>query len=78
MSSYSDTIAAIATGGVISAVGILRLSGSDTLSVVDKVFRPLNGRPMSQTEDRKLMFGSLLDENGELLDLCLCTVSSPV
>ena len=75
MSSYSDTIAAIATGGVISAVGILRLSGSDTLSVVDKVFRPLNGRPMSQTEDRKLMFGSLLDENGELLDLCLCTVS---
>ncbi|MDD6158186.1 MAG: tRNA uridine-5-carboxymethylaminomethyl(34) synthesis GTPase MnmE [bacterium] len=75
MADYSDTIAAIATGGVISAVGILRLSGKDTIAVVDKVFRPLNGRPMSQTEDRKLMFGSLLDEEGELLDLCLCTVS---
>ena len=31
----SDTIAAIATGNVLSAIGILRLSGDGTLAVID-------------------------------------------
>ncbi len=72
---YKDTIAAVATGGVVSAIGILRLSGPDALSVVDAVFRPWEGGPMSAREDRRLIYGELLDKNGELLDLCLCTVS---
>ena len=73
--SYQDTIAAVATGGVVSAVGILRLSGPDTLAIVDKVFRPASGRAMSLSEDRKLRYGELLDEKGQVLDLGLCTVS---
>ena len=71
----SDTIAAIATGGQISAIGIVRLSGPETIAIVDKVFRPLSGKPMSQRPDRSLVYGSLIDRAGELLDLCLCTVS---
>ena len=43
----SDTIAAIATALSPSAIGILRLSGPDTKAVLDAVFFPLNGRPMS-------------------------------
>ena len=39
----SDTIAAIATGNVLSAIGILRLSGDGVLTVIDRVFRPANG-----------------------------------
>jgi len=74
-STYKDTIAAVATGGVVSAIGILRLSGPDTLAVIDAVFRARQGGPMSAREDRRLVYGELLDKNGELLDLCLCTVS---
>ena len=74
-SSFQDTIAAVATGGVVSAVGILRLSGPDTLQIVDRVFRPASGRAMSLSEDRKLRYGELLDETGAVLDLGLCTVS---
>ena len=40
---YSDTIAAIATGAVLSAIGIVRVSGPDTLAVIDRVFVPLAG-----------------------------------
>ena len=51
----SDTIAAIATGNVLSAIGILRLSGDGVLTVIDRVFRPANGRPMSEAPDLSLI-----------------------
>ena len=71
----SDTIAAIATGNVVSAIGILRVSGEDTLAVIDRVFSPANGKPMSAARDRQLVYGALRGVDGETLDLCLCTIS---
>jgi tRNA modification GTPase len=71
----TDTIAAIATGGGVSAVGILRLSGPEAISAADRIFRPKSGIKMSDAEDRKLVYGALLSADGDVLDLCLCTVS---
>lgn len=71
----SDTIAAIATGHVVSAIGILRVSGDETLSIIDRVFRPASGRKMSSYPDRQLVYGSMVDRDGQDLDICLCTVS---
>ena len=70
-----DTIAAIATGAVLSAIGIVRVSGPETLAVIDRVFRPLAGARMSEREDRKLILGRLYGADGGMLDLCLCTIS---
>jgi tRNA modification GTPase len=70
-----DTIAAIATGAVLSAIGIVRISGGQTLSILDDVFQPLIGVPMSQRPDRKLVLGRLTGADGQLLDVCLATVS---
>lgn len=70
-----DTIAAVATGGVVSAVGIIRISGPEALSAADRIFRPKSGIKISEAEDRKLVYGSLLGVDGAVLDLCLCTVS---
>jgi tRNA modification GTPase len=70
-----DTIAAIATGAVLSAIGIVRISGGQTLSILDDVFQPLIGVPMSQRADRKLVLGRLTGADGQLLDVCLATVS---
>lgn len=71
----ADTIAAIATGGVVSAIGIIRLSGDDAINIADRVFRSYTGKKMSEMPDRKLAYGELFDENGDVLDICLCTVS---
>jgi len=70
-----DTIAAIATGAQVAAIGIIRLSGEDSINIVDRLFKPLSGRAMKAAEDRKLVYGKLFDRKGELLDICLCTVS---
>lgn len=70
-----DVIAAIATGGALSAIGIIRLSGDGTLDVIDKVFKPQKGGPMFTASDRTLRYGSLCDSGGRVLDFCLCMVS---
>lgn len=71
----SDTIAAIATGSQVAAIGIIRLSGPESIGFMDALFKPMNGKPMSQARDRSLVFGNLYNNAGELLDVCLCTVS---
>ena len=71
----SDTIAAIATGAQVAAIGIIRLSGPESIPLMDRLFKPMNGRPMSQAKDRTLVYGRLYNAAGELLDVCLCTIS---
>ena len=71
----ADTSAAIATGTQVSAIGIIRLSGDETFRVIDRLFFPYSGKKMSESADRRLIFGELRDRGGELLDVCLCTIS---
>ena len=71
----SDTIAAIATGTQVAAIGIIRLSGPESIPLMDRLFQPMNGRPMRQAKDRSLVYGRLYNAAGELLDICLCTIS---
>ncbi|MGI6026336.1 MAG: tRNA uridine-5-carboxymethylaminomethyl(34) synthesis GTPase MnmE [Candidatus Scatomorpha sp.] len=71
----SDTIAAIATGEVVSAIGIVRVSGPGAVAAAEAVFRPADGRPMSEHRDRQLVYGRLVDAAGRVLDICLCTIS---
>ena len=71
----TDTIAAAATGSGVSAIGILRLSGPEAISAADAVFRAYGGVSMKNAADRKLYYGELLDADGKVLDICLCTVS---
>jgi len=73
--SVADTIAAIATGTGVSAIGIIRISGDDALGVAARVFRPAGKRALHDTPDRRLVLGDLLDQDGRVIDSCLCTVS---
>lgn len=71
----TDTIAAAATAPAASGVGILRLSGPQSIAVVDRVFTPERGAPMSGRPDRLLVYGAMRDARGRVLDWCLATVS---
>ena len=73
--NMTDTIAAIATGAQVAAIGIIRLSGPESITLADRLFKPMSGRPMARSADRSLVYGRLYDAAGELLDICLCTIS---
>ena len=67
----SHVIAAVSTGSQISAIGILRLSGSGCAQVAGQVFRPKSGRPLEEAPNRKLVLGALQDRQGRVLDQCM-------
>lgn len=60
----SDTIAAIATAQGEGGVGIIRLSGPDSLEIA---LRRFSAR--GPVEERRLVYGSILDESGSRLDV---------
>ena len=75
MSLPADTIAAISTPPGPGAIGILRLSGPRAIEVAQASFRPLNKVPLSQHRPHELVYGDLLDRNGQPIDRVLCTFS---
>ena len=71
----SHTIAAVSTGNVISAIGIIRMTGDDCIAVADKVFTLNNKKPLTAAPDRKLMLGQFHDKEGRAIDSCCAIVS---
>ena len=66
-----DTIAAIATPAVPSAIGIVRISGERTLAVLDALFAPAGGKPMSEQGARRMVYGAVRDAGGHVIDHAL-------
>ena len=66
----SHTIAAVSTGMLVSAIGIIRLTGDDCAEIGGKVYTCKNGKPLSEAPNRKLILGELHDKEGRLIDQC--------
>ena len=64
----SHTIAAVSTGNVISAIGIIRLTGDDCAVIGGKVFTCKSGKPLQEAPNRKLILGELHDKEGRVID----------
>ena len=75
MSSQQDTIVAIATPPGPGAIGVLRLSGPGAVRLAEQCFRPLGHKGLRDRPPRTLVYGSLLDRDGVVIDQALCTVS---
>ena len=71
----SQTIAAIATPPLPSAIGILRLSGDGAIEAAAAVFRPASGKSLAEYESRRLVYGTLLGPDGAPIDQALATIS---
>ena len=71
----SDLIAAVATGPVRSAIGVIRLSGEGAIECADRVFRAKSGKKMADTASNRLLYGTICDRSGAVLDTALCTVA---
>ena len=71
----SYTIAAVSTGNVVSAIGIIRLSGDDAIAIAEKVFTLNNPKALSDAPDRKLLLGDLHDKQGRTIDNCCAILS---
>ena len=66
----SHTIAAVSTGNVISAIGIIRMTGDDCAAIGGQVFTCVSGKDLSDAPNRKLILGQLHDKAGRVIDSC--------
>ena len=75
MSILNDhqTICALATasGG---AIGIIRVSGSDAITIVDKIFVSTSGKSLENVAARSVLYGHVTNENGTTIDETLITI----
>ena len=71
----SHVIAAISTGNVVSAIGIIRLTGDGCAEIAGKVFTLNSNKPLCEAPERKLVLGQLHDKQGRVIDSC-CAIFS--
>ena len=66
----NDTIAAISTALGIGAISIIRVSGSDSINIVNKIFK---GKDLTTVPSHTIHYGHIIDKN-EIIDEVLVTV----
>ena len=69
----TSTICAVSTasGG---AIGVVRVSGPQAISVTEHIFRAVNGKPLSERKASSLTFGHIVDENEQVVDEVLVSL----
>ena len=68
-----DTIVALATATGVGAIAVIRLSGKEAIELADKVFKTLNGKPLSEAPSHTVHLGTIKNEN-QVIDECLATI----
>jgi len=68
-----DTIVALATATGVGAISVIRLSGKEAIELSDKVFKTLNGKPLSEAPSHTVHLGTIKSEN-QVIDECLATI----
>lgn len=71
MNVTQDTIVALSTPAGIGALGIIRLSGSKAIEVVDIIF---HGRLLAKAPSHQACFGSIKNKSGDIIDECVVTL----
>ena len=68
-----DTIAAISTPRGEGGIGIVRMSGSDSLCILTKIFKPISNKKVSDLRNFSINYGHLYDGE-ELIDEVLVSI----
>ena len=66
----NDTIAAISTALGVGAISIIRVSGPDSISIVNKLFK---GKDLTKVDTHTIHYGHIIDNN-EIIDEVLVSV----
>lgn len=62
----TDTIAAIATAMTNSGIGIIRISGEDAFTVIDRIYQSKNGKKkLSEEKSHTVHYGYIVDDTKE-------------
>ena len=67
----NDTICAIATAQGVGAIAIIRVSGEESTTIVNKIFK---GKDLTQVSSHTINYGHIINEEGTIIDEVLVSV----
>ena len=70
-----DAIAAISTPIGSGGIGIVRISGEDSLNIADKIFKSADGKKLTEKKSHTITYGHVIDpKTGDVIDEVLVSV----
>ncbi len=69
-----NTIAAISTAQGIGGIGVIRVSGDNAISIVDKIFKSVSGKKICDAKGYTAHYGHIINEFGEIVDEVIITL----
>ena len=74
----SDTIAAIATAMTPSGIGIIRISGDDSIELIDKIYKSKSGKKLlSQCDSHTVHYGFIYDGDEKIDEVMVFIMRAP-
>ena len=66
---YDDDIAAISTPIGSGGIGIVRISGSNSIAIADKIFKAIDKKTLAEKKSHTITYGHIIDpKSGEVVD----------
>lgn len=77
MGNLNDTIAAISTAIGEAGIAIVRISGDDSVNIIDEIFKSASGKKMAEAENRKFLYGHIVDGDKQIDEVLVVKMKGP-
>lgn len=77
MGNLNDTIAAISTAIGEAGIAIVRMSGDNSINIIDKIFVSASEIKMADAENRKFMYGHIFDGDKKIDEVLVVKMKGP-
>ena len=77
MGNLNDTIAAISTAIGEAGIAIVRMSGDDSINIIDKIFVSASKVKMVEAENRKFLYGHICDGDKKIDEVLVVKMKGP-
>lgn len=77
MGNLNDTIAAISTAIGEAGIAIVRMSGDDSVNIIDEIFKSASGKKMAEAENRKFLYGHIVDGDKKIDEVLVVKMKGP-
>lgn len=72
-----DTIAAIATAPGEGGIGIIRISGADSIAIASSIFKPFYKKNLLDYPNRSLVYGNIVDSDRVIDEVLIARMEGP-
>ena len=63
-----DTITALGTRPGEAAIGIVKMSGKESIKIAEKIFKPASRKTVSDMNTYTMLYGKIVEEDGSVID----------